>query len=58
MQKLGNSSVYLENIKVLNKSDETMVEMDIRVRDLENLNNFIRDLKSMKYVNDVERVLK
>lgn len=57
-QKVSNSGVSLENIKVLNKSDNTMVEMDVWVRSLENLNNLIRDLRTLKCVLDVERVLK
>ncbi len=58
MQKVSSSGVSFENMKVLNKTDRTMVEMDVWVRNLENLNNFIRDLKMLKCTIDVERILK
>ena len=58
MQKVSSSGVSFENMKVLNKTDKTMVEMDVWVRNLENLNNFVRDLKMLKCTIDVERILK
>lgn len=58
MQKASVSNISIDNIKTLSKSDRVMYEIDLWVNSLEHLNNFMRDLKCLKYVDDVVRVMK
>lgn len=58
MQKASVSNISIDNMKTLSKTDTFMYEIDLWVRSLEHLNNFIRDLSSLKYVYDVTRVMK
>lgn len=58
MQKANTSGILIDNMKTLNKTDTFMYEVDLWVRSLEHLNNYIRDLKALKYVYDVTRVMK
>ena len=58
MQKANTSGILIDNMKTLNKTDTFMYEIDLWVRSLEHLNNYIRDLKALKYVYDVTRVMK
>ena len=57
-QKASLSGISIDNIKTLVKGKNTMIEVDLWVKSLEHLNNFIRDLKNLKYINNVERVMK
>lgn len=58
MQKANSSNISIDNIKTLRKSDVFMYEVDLWVRNLEHLNNFIRDIRALKYVVDVMRIMK
>lgn len=58
MQKASVSNISIDNMKTLSKTDTLMYEIDLWVRSLEHLNNFIRDLSGLKYVYDVMRVMK
>lgn len=58
MQKASVSNISIDNMKTLNRTDTLMYEIDLWVRSLEHLNNFIRDLSSLKYIYDVARVMK
>lgn len=58
MQKASVSNISIDNMKTLNRTDTLMYEIDLWVRSLEHLNNFIRDLSGLKYIYDVTRVMK
>ena len=58
MQKASVSNISIDNMKTLSKTDTFMYEIDLWVKSLDHLNNFIRDLSSLKYVYDVTRVMK
>ena len=58
MQKANSSNISIDNIKTLRKSDVFMYEVDLWVRNVEHLNNFIRDIRALKYVVDVMRIMK
>ena len=57
-QKASLSGISIDNIKTLVRGKNTMLEVDLWVKSLEHLNNFIRDLRNLKYINNVERVMK
>lgn len=57
-QKASVSDIAVDDVKTLNKADTITYEFDLWVRSLEHLNNFIRDLKTLNYVEDVVRVMK
>ena len=58
MQKASVSNISIDNMKTLSRTDTLMYEIDLWVKSLEHLNNFIRDLSSLKYIYDVTRVMK
>lgn len=58
MQKANIHNISIDNIKTLSKGDIFMYEVDLWVKSIEHLNNFIRDITSFKYVEDVVRVMK
>lgn len=58
MQKASVSNISIDNIKTLSKTDIVIYEIDLWVRSLERLNNFIRDLNQLNYVISIERVMK
>ena len=58
MQKASVSNISIDTMKTLNKSDNLIYEIDLWVRSLEHLNNFIRDISALKYIYEVVRVMK
>ena len=58
MQKASVSNISIDNIKTLSKTDIVIYEIDLWVRSLDRLNNFIRDLNQLNYVISIERVMK
>ena len=56
--KAGTCGISIDNIKILDRGDNPMIEVDLWVRSLDHLNNFIRDLKNFKYITSIERVMK
>lgn len=58
MQKASVSNISIDNMRTLNKTDVLMIEIDLWIKSVEHLNNFIRDLKALKYVEDVVRIMK
>ena len=45
-------------MKTINKVDGVLYELDIWVKNLEQLNNFMRDLNNLSYIDSVERFTK
>jgi len=58
MQKASTSNISIDNIKTLSKTDTVIYEIDLWVKTLEKLNNFIRDINQLDYVISVERVMR
>ncbi len=58
MQKASNHNISIDNMKTLNRTDIVTYEVDLWVSSLEKLNNYIRDINSLGYVENVERTMK
>ena len=58
MQRASTSNISIDNIKTLSKTDIVIYEVDLWVSDLERLNNFIRDINSLSYIENVERIMR
>ena len=58
MQKASTSGINIDSMHTTRKVDEVIYNIDIWVRDLEHLNNFIRDLENMSYIEKVVRIIK
>ena len=58
MQKASVSNISIDNIKTLSRTDIVIYEIDLWVRTLEKLNNYMRDINQLSYVISVERVMK
>ena len=57
-QKASSFNISIDNIKTLRNADTFIYEIDLWVRDVEHLNNFIRNINTLKYVVDVMRIMK
>ena len=58
MQRASTSNISIDNIKTLSKTDIVMYEVDLWVSNLERLNNFIRDLNALDYIESIERIMR
>ena len=58
MQKASSSNISIDNIRTNRKIDEVIYDVDLWVRDLDHLNNFIRDLENISYIEKVVRIIK
>ena len=58
MQKATVSNISIDSMKTINKVDGVLYELDIWVKNLEQLNNFMRDLNNLSYIDNVERFTK
>lgn len=58
MQKATNSNISIDSMKTINKLDGILYEIDIWVNSLTHLNNFIRDLNNLSYIESVERFMR
>ncbi len=58
MQKATNSNISIDSMKTINKLDGVLYEVDIWVNSLAHLNNFIRDLNNLSYIESVERFMR
>lgn len=58
MQKASTSNISVDNIRTLNRTDTVTYEVDLWVKSLEKLNNYMRDINQLDYVISVERVMK
>ena len=58
MQKASVSNISIDNIRTLSRTDIVIYEIDLWVKSLEKLNNFMRDINGLSYVISVERVMK
>ena len=58
MQKANTSNISIDNMKTLSRTDIVVYEVDLWVKSLERLNNFIRDVNQLSYIENVERVMR
>ncbi len=58
MQKATISNISIDSMKTINKIDDVLYELNIWVNNLEHLNNFIRDLNNLTYINNVMRFIR
>ena len=58
MQKATVSNISIESMQTINTVDGVLYELDIWVKNLEQLNNFMRDLNNLSYIDSVERFTK
>ncbi len=58
MQKASSSGISIDSMHNIRKDDEIVYEVDIWVRDLEHLNNYIRDLENISCIEKVVRIIK
>ena len=58
MQKASVSNISIDNIRTLSRTDTIIYEIDLWVKTLDRLNNFMRDINQLSYVISVERVMK
>jgi len=58
MQKATSYNMSIDSMKTVNKVDGVLYEIDLWVKGLEQLNNFIRDLNNLSYIDEVVRFIK
>ena len=58
IQKASISNISVDDISKVVRQDETVYEVDIWVRNITHLNNFVRDIDSLNYVDHVVRIIK
>ena len=58
MQKASVSNISIDNIKTLSRTDTMIYEIDLWISSLERLNNFIRDLNQLSYIENIERIMR
>ncbi len=58
MQKANTSNISIDNIRTLSRTDFVTYEVDLWVNSLDRLNNYIRDINSLSYVENVERAMR
>ena len=58
MQKATISNISIDSMKTINKIDDILYELNIWVNSLEHLNNFIRDLNNLTYIDSVMRFIR
>lgn len=58
VQTAASMGVLIENVNLINKSNNNVYSVDVLVRNLEDLNKFIVNMGKLKYVNDVERIMR
>ena len=58
VQTAASLSINVENVNLVNKGINNVYSVDILVSNLEDLNKYILNLQKIKYVSDVERIIK
>lgn len=58
VQTAASLSINVENVNLVNKGINNVYSVDILVSNLEDLNKYIVNLQKIKYVSDVERIIK
>ena len=58
VQAAAAMSIIVENVNLIYKSNNNVYSVDVLVKDLETLEKFMINLNKLKYVSDVERIMK
>ncbi len=58
VQAAAAMSIIVENVNLIYKSNNNVYSVDVLVKDLESLQKFMISLNKLKYVSDVERIMK
>ena len=58
VQAAAAMNIIVENVNLIYKSNNNVYSVDVLVKDLETMEKFIINLNKLKYVSDVERIMK
>ena len=58
MKKAQSININFDSMRTIRKDDNTIYDIDVWVRNLDHLNNFIRDIESLSYVDKVVRIIR
>ena len=58
VQAAAAMNIIVENVNLIYKSNNNVYSVDVLVKDLETLEKFMINLNKLKYVSDVERIMK
>lgn len=58
VQTAASMGIVIENVNLIYKSNNNVYSLDVLVQNLEIMEKFITNLSKLKYVNDVERIMK
>ena len=58
VQTAASIGVVVENVNLIYKSNNNVYSVAVLVKDLETMEKYMTDLNKLKYVNDVERIMK
>lgn len=58
VQTAASLAIPVENVNLINKGDNNVYSVDVLVNNLEELKKFMNNLNKLKYVNDVERIMR
>ena len=58
VQTAAAMSIVVENVNLIYKSNNNVYSLDVLIKDLDTMEKFILNLSKLKYVNDVERIMK
>lgn len=58
VQTSASLGITIENVNLINKSNNNVYSVDVLVKNLEDLTKLMTNLNKIKYVNDVERIMR
>ena len=58
VQAAAAMGIVVENVNLIYKSNNNVYSVDVLVKDLETMEKFMINLNKLKYVNDVERIMR
>ena len=58
VQTASSMSITIENVNLISKGNNNVYSLSVLVRNLEELNKFLLNLSKVKFVNDVERIMR
>lgn len=58
VQTSASLGIIIENVNLINKSNNNVYSVDVLVKNLEDLTKLMTNLNKIKYVNDVERIMR
>jgi GTP pyrophosphokinase len=58
VHEASSMGITIENVNLLYKSNNNVYSVDVLVKDLETMEKFMINLNKLKYVNDVERIMR